>query len=182
MKDNTFAPSTELPDALSSVLLRALPCAVIVTDLDGAISWVNQGFSEICGYRSEEVLGKKPGEILQGAGTDRATVLRIRRALKKRERCSERILNYDKRGRSYWISLDISPYEANGREGFIAVVRDLTQGFIDPAERKLSMKVGHLTSAVEHLGRAANEEHELHQFCLSLADALASLKRSREQT
>lgn len=181
MNDGTPAPSGDLPDSLSSVLLSALPCAVIVTDLSGSISWVNPGFSEICGYGPEEVLGRKPGEFLQGAGTDRATVVRIRKALKRRERCSERILNYDKRGRSYWISLDISPYEADGREGFVAVVRDLTQGFVEPPRRALGLEVGHLMSAVEHLARAANEEQELHQFCLSLADALASLKRSGEQ-
>ncbi len=179
--NNAQKPSPHGPPAsLAQVLLETLPCAVIVTDLEGGILWVNQAFSEICGYSAEEATGKKPGELLQGAGTDRGTVLRIRKALKRRERSSERILNYDKRGRSYWISLDISPFEADGVQGFIGVARDLTEGFAAHPPRGLNLEVGHMMEAVEHLAHAANEEHDLHQFCLSLADALASLKRSRE--
>lgn len=181
MMNNALQPGfKDLPLSLAQVLLDTLPCAVIVTDLDGSMLWVNQAFREICGYSTEEAVGKKPGELLQGAGTDRGTVLRIRKALKRRERCSERILNYDKRGRSYWISLDISPFEADGAQGFIGVARDLTEGFAARPERGLGLEVGHMMEAVEHLAHAANEEPDLHQFCLSLADALASLKRSRE--
>lgn len=174
--------SEGLPDGLGAVVLDALPCALIVTNSTGETLWVNRGFSEICGYSLEEALGKKPGDLLQGTSTDRATVVRIRRALKRRERSSERILNYDKRGRSYWISLDICPYEWSGGEGFIGIARDLTQGFEERVPRGPSLDLGHFMGAVGQLAQAANEEHELHQFCLSLADALAALKRSREET
>lgn len=158
-------------------LLDALPCAVIVTDRQGNTLWVNRGFREICGYSFDEIKGKKPGALLQGLGTDPTSVRRIREAVQQSRTCSERLLNYDKRGRSYWISLDIAPFEIANHKGFIGIARDLTEGFsaITNTEQGIG-QVGHLTEAVGHLALAANEEPELHQFFLSLADAVASLK------
>lgn len=158
-------------------LLDALPCAIVITDREGNTTWVNHGFREICGYAPEEVRGKKPGSILQGPATDPLTVRRIRDALYQGKACSERILNYDKRGRSYWITLDIAPFEIGGQSGFVGIARDLTQGFAENARVEDEIaRVSHVTEAVGHLALAANEEPELHQFFLSLADAVASLK------
>ena len=40
--------------------------AVIVTDAEGKVEWVNKGFYNITGYSLEDIRGKKPGKILQG--------------------------------------------------------------------------------------------------------------------
>lgn len=167
----------ELDENLALALLNALPCAVTLTDLDGHIIWVNRGFSDICGYSSKEALGERPGSLLQGPGTDQQTVQRISKAVFERAACSERILNYDKRGRAYWVTLDIAPFQNGENKGFVAVTRDLTQSLNRAGSSEIrTPQVGHLAEAVGHLAQAANEELELHQFCLSLADALASLK------
>jgi PAS domain S-box-containing protein len=52
--------------------------AVIITDKDGYIEWVNEGFVRLTGYTLLEVRGKKPGSILQGPETDLATISLIR--------------------------------------------------------------------------------------------------------
>nr|WP_262501756.1 PAS domain-containing protein [Pseudomonas lundensis] len=41
--------------------------AIVITDKDGLIQYVNQGFTKLTEYSLEEVRGKKPGHFLQGA-------------------------------------------------------------------------------------------------------------------
>ncbi|BCO19463.1 methyl-accepting chemotaxis protein [Alteromonas sp. KC3] len=83
--------------------------SVIIADKDGAIEYVNNGFTQLTGYSSEEAMGKKPGALLQGKHTSKETVQRISRKLKEKKRLYEEILNYDKQGHSYWVSLVINP-------------------------------------------------------------------------
>lgn len=83
--------------------------SVIIADKHGAIEYVNNGFTQLTGYSSEEAMGKKPGALLQGKHTSKETVQRISRKLKEKKRLYEEILNYDKQGHSYWVSLVINP-------------------------------------------------------------------------
>src|SRR5207237_1013122 len=55
--------------------------AVILTDPQGRIEWVNDGFTRITEFGLEEVLGKTPGAVLQGPHTDPATVSHMRERL-----------------------------------------------------------------------------------------------------
>ena len=48
--------------------------AVILTDEKKSIILVNDAFLTITGYSLFEVLGKKPGSILQGQNTSKETV------------------------------------------------------------------------------------------------------------
>ncbi len=103
--------------------------AVIVADLKGRIVYVNEGFERITEYTAKEVLGLRPGKLLQGPDTDRETVKRIGEKLRAFERVNETILNYAKSGRSYWLQLDIYPlFDADGApECFMAIESDVTQ-------------------------------------------------------
>ena len=57
--------------------------AVILTDEKKSIIWVNDAFLTITGYSLFEVLGKKPGIILQGQNTSKETIELISKSLKK---------------------------------------------------------------------------------------------------
>ncbi|MEN2993700.1 MAG: PAS domain-containing protein, partial [Bacteroidia bacterium] len=96
--------------------------AVVITDAQGKIVWVNRGFERISGYTLQEVRGKVPGRLLQGPDTDPATVQRIREKLQRKEPFTEEILNYTKDGRPYWLRLYITPLtnEMNEVTHFIA--------------------------------------------------------------
>jgi PAS domain S-box-containing protein len=83
--------------------------AVIITDAKGITEYVNRGFERMTGYKADEIIGKKPGHVLQGPDTDPETVARISRKLKTKRSFSEDILNYGKDGKPYWISLTINP-------------------------------------------------------------------------
>jgi PAS domain S-box-containing protein len=102
--------------------------AITITDIDGNITWVNEGFYLLTGYTPQEVVGKKPKFILQGQLTDNQTNVIIGSAIKKREPIIVEILNYHKNGSTYWIELNINPVYNNENilEGFISVGRDIT--------------------------------------------------------
>jgi PAS domain S-box-containing protein len=102
--------------------------AVIFTDHWGNIEWVNAGFTRISGYRLDEVVGKKPGTILQGPGTNRAVVEKISSAIKNRQGFKEELLNYHKNGEPYWISIEAHPILDEHGEllKFMAIERDIT--------------------------------------------------------
>lgn len=103
--------------------------AVIITDKDGLVEYVNPGFSRLTKYTLEEMLGRKPGHILQGPETDKNTVNRIKESIMAREALYDEILNYDKDGNSYWISIAINPvFDASGNiSKFISVQADITE-------------------------------------------------------
>lgn len=103
--------------------------AVIITDHNGLIEYVNEGFTKMTGYEAGEVLGKKPGPLLQGPHTDTTTVRKLREQLALGIPIYEEILNYNKKGDSYWISLAINPVKDHeGRiSKFISIQADITQ-------------------------------------------------------
>lgn len=103
--------------------------AIVVTDANGRITWVNPAFSELSGYEADEVRGRKPGSLLQGEGTDPATVESIRNAITDRVSIKTDILNYGRDGKAYWISISINPLQdENGKTvGFVAMSSDITE-------------------------------------------------------
>lgn len=103
--------------------------AVIITDAQGLILWVNEGFERISGFSLDEARGKNPGRLLQGPETDPV----VRRMMREHLACGEgfetEIINYHKEGHKYWVSLDVKPVydEAGGLLKFIAIERDITE-------------------------------------------------------
>ncbi|MCY7295517.1 PAS domain-containing methyl-accepting chemotaxis protein [Alteromonas sp. a30] len=83
--------------------------SVIITNADGYAEYVNPGFTKLTGFQPEDIIGRKPGDVLQGPHTDKATVEQIRKNLKARTPFHLVILNYTKSGDPHWISLAINP-------------------------------------------------------------------------
>lgn len=102
---------------------------VIVSDAAGRINWVNNAFEKLTEYSHEEVLGKKPGDFLQGVNTNPETVKQISAALKQGESYLGEIYNYTKSGNGYWLSLSITPIKDENQKlkGFIAIELDITE-------------------------------------------------------
>lgn len=100
---------------------------VIITDANENIEWVNEGFVRRTGYTLQEVLGKTP-RILQGPGTSRPVLDKIKASIARGESCTEEVLNYTKHGDKFWIKLNINPVfnEFNVLHKFVAVETDVT--------------------------------------------------------
>ncbi|NNJ10390.1 PAS domain-containing protein [Chloroflexales bacterium ZM16-3] len=112
-----------------SLVAQQTTNSVIITDAGGRIEWVNAGFTRLTGYSLPEVLGRTPGSLLQGPGTDQDTVERMRRAVRAGHGFSEETINYTKSGKPYWVSLQVSPIfnERGDLARFIAIETDVTE-------------------------------------------------------
>ena len=128
-EDITESKKTETELSRLAIVAQKTQKGVIITDAQGCIEWVNEGFTRISGYVLEEMQGKKPGEVLQGPQTDPLTIAQLRSALATGVPFNQEIYNYSKDGRGYWVALSIAPiYQETGElEGFIAVQTDITE-------------------------------------------------------
>lgn len=109
MRDITDEVARRAHVRLLSLVADETDNSVLITDASGRLIYVNSGFTRLTGYAPEDVMGRKPGEFLQGPETDPETVQRIRAALSEGKPFYEEILNYDSNGTPYWISLAINP-------------------------------------------------------------------------
>ena len=103
--------------------------SVVITDAQRRIEYVNPGFERLTGFSFAEAMGQSPGKLLQGQHTSPETVRRIREKLNRGEPFYEEILNYNRSGEPYWISLAINPVRGeDGRvERFISIQANVTE-------------------------------------------------------
>ena len=121
-------PKTDA-DFFAPLIVRHATDSMVFTDPDGLTLWANEPFSRMSGYTSGELIGKKPGAVLQGTDTDAATVARISTAIKMRQTIRTELLNYTKSGAPYWFDLTITPvYDDRGSlTHFMSIERDITE-------------------------------------------------------
>lgn len=100
---------TSLLAALDAHPQQTEPDAVVVANTAGLVEWINSAFTTLCGYSLDELKGRKPGQLLQGADTDPAAVQRIRASLREKRPCREILTNYHKDGSPYRVSVAITP-------------------------------------------------------------------------
>lgn len=153
--------------------------SVIIADALGRIEYVNRGFTSMTGYDVEEVLGKRPGDFLQGPHTDPADVERIRKGLARNEPFYEEVLNYDKWGKAYWISLVVNP--VRGERGqvvrYISIQANITDRKRANLENQVKLDAIRRTQAVIELDAegeplSCNEQLIVWLGARSEADAL----------
>lgn len=91
------------------------------------IIYVNEAFTHISGYSSDEVIGKSP-RFLQNEFTKRETLDALRIALKEGKPFKDELLNVSKTGKNYWLDISIVPIK--NVEGvithFAAIERDIS--------------------------------------------------------
>ena len=114
---------------LLSLVAQKTGSAVIITDRQGQIEWVNEAFTEVSGYSLDEVKGMIPGNLLQGPDTDPETVRRIAQHLREQQAVEAEVLNYRKDGSIYWIAMHITPvFNDQGElQRFVAIENDITE-------------------------------------------------------
>ncbi len=120
--------------------------AVVVTDANGLIEWVNDGFVRATGYTLEEAAGRTPGSFLQGPETDPKTIEYMRKQIREQRGFKAEVLNYHKDGSTYWISLEVQPIldEAGKLTNFMAIEADITQRRRDEQRRAMQLSVSRI--------------------------------------
>ncbi|SDZ32840.1 MULTISPECIES: PAS domain S-box protein [Rhodonellum] len=96
------------------------------------IIYVNNAFTRLTGYGSEEVMGRNP-RFLQGPNSDFSALGLLGVALRRKEPFEIETINYKKGGEEFWVNISVTPLKDEGGTltHFLAIQRDIT-------ERKLS--------------------------------------------
>ncbi len=110
---------------------------VITTDENGITLWANQAHENLTGYTLDEMIGNKPGAILQGPETDPETIRYFSEKLKEQIPFSVEILNYKKSGEKLWTKINVTPIFKDGRiNKYISFQEDITDKKLN--EKKLA--------------------------------------------
>jgi PAS domain S-box-containing protein len=103
--------------------------AVIITDSNAKISWVNNAFERMTEYSLEEVIGKEQKDLLTGPKTNWEAVHEMMESTKVFEAINATLLNYTKSGKPIWFDISVTPvFDENGVcTNFIDVKKDVTE-------------------------------------------------------
>lgn len=143
-----------------SLIIHETNNAVIVTDADGKVEWVNHAFYKVTGFTLEDVKGKKPGSVLQGPKTDQETVKYIRKQLQEEKAFTCEIYNYKKTGGGYWLRINAQPIrdEEGKTTHFFAIEEDIT--FEREAQNKLRSAASRMSLLITSLNAGILLENE----------------------
>jgi PAS domain S-box-containing protein len=111
-----------------SLAVEQSPSAVVITDDQANIEYVNPAFVAISGYRAEEVIGRNP-RMLSSGQVDRATYEALWHNLKQGLAWQGEFINRRKDGVLYTESVWISPVrQADGRvSNYLAIKEDISE-------------------------------------------------------
>ena len=104
------------------------PAAVIITDNEGNIEYVNNKFCEITEYSSEEVIGKNP-RILKSGEKPAEEYKKLWDTIKSGKEWRGEFHNKKKNGELFWEQARISPIKNQNGEitHFLSVKEDITE-------------------------------------------------------
>lgn len=142
------------PRSLAPVA-EQLSDAIVITDLEGRVTWFNQAYARLTGYTLDDMRGQKPGRFLQGPATDPESAALLRHAVHERQPISVELLNYRKNGEPYMVSISLSPLRnrAGKLTGFMAVERETSA--MQRELRRLENEVAQLYAILCHVGSSS---------------------------
>ncbi|WP_253739040.1 PAS domain S-box protein [Halohasta salina] len=117
------------------------PIGITISDPhqdDNPLIYVNETICEQTGYAESTILGQNC-RFMQGPGTDRDTVDRIRTAIQDEEPITEIIRNYRRDGTPFWNRLTIAPItdEAGRLTNYVGFQEDVT-GYVERDQTETS--------------------------------------------
>ena len=122
-KVKTLASKFKWENDIDSIFKKEQFEAIIITDSNQEILWVNNGFSNMTGFSKAEALGNTP-RFLQGPKTSVKRKQSIRKKLSANLPFKEVIVNHKKDGTSYKCEVKIFPLNKNdNKTHYIALER-----------------------------------------------------------
>ncbi len=129
LADNTERKKHEQQIRLQSSALDASANAVMITDTDGNVQWVNSAFTALTGYTSNEVIGKNPRQLVKSGKHDQAFYRNMWETITSGKVWQGETINRRKDGSIYYEDQTISPVrDENGEiSHFIAIKQDISR-------------------------------------------------------
>ena len=128
--------------------------AIMITDVDGDILYVNAAFEETTGYNAEEALGRRP-DILQSGKHDKEFYDKLWKTISSGKNWEGRFTNRNKEGSLFEVEAVIYPIrDPDGKVlNYVTISRDITQEAAIEKHLRQQQKmnaVGELAGGVSH--------------------------------
>ena len=125
----------------------------IVTNAEGIVDWVNEGFTRASGFDPEDAIGKAPASLLLGPLQNVTIIQKVREAIANQKPLTVEMLCSHKRGNRYWLSLNFTPVldDEGQLTNFVALGSDIT------ARRRADEEINRVNKRNELLLTAAGE-------------------------
>ena len=128
LRDITKRRQNELRLLLLNQTVEQSPNSVVITDLDGNITYVNSAFTAITGYSAKEVLGKKTS-ILKSGYMSKEVYENLWQTILSGKTWEGELNNMKKGGELFWENTRIAPLLNQDGEisNFVAIKVDITE-------------------------------------------------------
>lgn len=122
----------EVRNQLLVAALEATSNAIIITDRDTRIEWINPAFTQLTGYTFREALGRRPIDLLKSDEHDQCLYTHMWEKLTNGEHWQGEIINKHKDGSLYNADVGISPVrnKLGSLSGYVQIHRDITDSMI----------------------------------------------------
>ena len=173
---------------LSQAIISS-PVSVIITDSEGIIQYVNPKFSDVTGYRPEEVLGQNP-KILKSGKQPSEFYKELWETILSGKDWQGNLQNRKKNGEIYWARVFIAPIVGTDNEiiRFVAIKEDITKRketettILDQVEELSDARLS-LLNMMEDLEESKNESvekvKELGRARRAMLNIMEDLKQAR---
>ncbi|OCB78476.1 PAS domain S-box protein [Flavobacterium crassostreae] len=155
--------------------------SVIICDAKGKIEWANTSFLKMSGYTQSEVIGQKPGPLLQGENSDKEAVHYLREQIKKGLPFNCEILNYSKNKTKYWVRIQGQAlYDKEGRIiKYFAIEEDITaQKLLETQKENLIHDLAKTNKELEDYAQIVS--HDLKSPLRSINSLISWIKEENE--
>jgi PAS domain S-box-containing protein len=155
--------------------IQQSPVAIVITDLDGTIEFVNPKFTEYCGYTYDEVIGQNP-RILKSELTAAEVHKQMWETITAGQVWEGDLCNRKKNGELYWEHAKLLPVknQAGVTTNFMAFKEDITK------QRQLEDKLV-MARKLETIGQiAGGVAHEVRNPLNAILSITEALFREKE--
>lgn len=111
-----------------SMVARRTTNAVMMTDRDRRIRWVNEAFTTLYGYSAAEALGRTPAALLGSGHSSAEALAQLEDTYARQVSCKVELVNRTRDGRLVWVHTELMPMTLDDSrvDGFVEITLDLT--------------------------------------------------------
>lgn len=153
-----------------SLIVENTDHGVVVLDQDVCITWANQAFSDISGYRLDQLVGRHPADLLVGPLTPKEDIARVDAALEAGEPLHMELIKYNSQGQPFWAEFFLQPIrdERGKLVSYFALERNISE------EKRQRLELQQVAQELAHRNERLSDF--AYQVSHDLRGSLANIK------